>query len=232
MLIAPGSSLGGARPKASVVDVNGELWIAKFPSLNDQKDVGAWEMITNQLARNSGLEVAKAKVRKFNSHHHTYLTRRFDRTIHKGRIHFASAMTLLGYYDGTGSEEGVSYLEIAEFIMQQGARVNRDLEEMWRRIIFSICVANTDDHLRNHGFLLTESGWILSPAYDINPVEYGTGLSLNISEEDNSLDLELAVRMADFFRLKTGRVKEIINQVQYSVSQWKTVANEFGVSKL
>ena len=231
MLFAPGSSLGGARPKASVVDVNGELWIAKFPSINDDKNVGAWEMITNQLALNAGLNIAIAKIQTFNSQHHTFLTKRFDRNSRGQRIHFASAMTLLGYKDGAGSDEEVSYLELADFLIRKGVRVNTDLEELWRRIVFAISVSNTDDHLRNHGFILTDEGWILSPAYDINPVEFGSGLSLNISEEDNSLELGLALDVAEFFRIGPKRADEIISQVKQSVRQWRIFAGEFGISK-
>lgn len=230
MLIAPGSSLGGARPKASVIDPGGNLWIAKFPSRNDDKDVGAWENVVNILAKNAGLNMAEGRAQKFNSRYNTFLTKRFDRN--KGeRIHFASAMTLLGRNDGDGYQEGISYLQLVNFIMIHGARVNEDMEELWRRIVFNICVKNTDDHLRNHGFLLTETGWVLSPAYDVNPVEYGTGLSLNISDEDNSLDLDLALSVAHFFRLNPDRAKEIITKVQNAVSKWRDVATETGLSK-
>ena len=200
MLIAPGSSLGGARPKASVVDPEGGLWIAKFPSRMDDKDIGAWEMVANELAQKAGLNIAQGMIQRFNSRYHTYLTKRFDRTENSERIHFASAMTLLGYTDGEKSA-GASYLELVEFITRNGVDVDRDLEELWRRIVFSICVKNTDDHLRNHGFLLTDGGWLLSPAYDINPNEYGKGLHLNISDKDNSLSLDLALEVAIYFRL-------------------------------
>ena len=230
MLIAPGASLGGARPKASIVDPKGELWIAKFPSVNDDKNVGAWEMVVNELAVKAGLNVAEGTLKKFNSKNHTYLTKRFDRTAKGERIHFASAMTLLGYTDGVGSE-GASYLELAEFIIKNGAKVVEDLKELWRRIVFYISVKNTDDHLRNHGFILTGSGWILSPAYDINPVEHGTGLSLNISEEDNSLDLGLALSIAGFFRLSEEEANEIIEQVTNAIDDWKDVSKKYGISK-
>jgi serine/threonine-protein kinase HipA len=230
MLIAPGASLGGARPKASIVDPKGELWIAKFPSVNDDKNVGAWEMVVNELAVKAGLNVAEGAIRKFNNKNHTYLTKRFDRTTKGERIHFASAMTLLGYTDGVGSE-GASYLELAEFIIKNGAQVEEDLKELWRRIVFYISVKNTDDHLRNHGFILTRSGWILSPAYDINPVDHGTGLSLNISEEDNSLDLALALSMAAFFRLSEEEAHEIIEQVAEAINEWTDVAKKHGISK-
>ncbi|HNJ56430.1 MAG TPA: HipA domain-containing protein [Chitinophagaceae bacterium] len=229
MLIAPGSSLGGARPKASVMDAHNNLWIAKFPSRNDDKDIAAWEMVTNQLAVNAGINVAEGKLLQFNNKYHTYLTKRFDRTAAGERIHFASAMTLLGHIDGEDAS-GASYLELMEFISRHGAAVEKDLEELWRRIVFSICVKNTDDHLRNHGFLLTEKGWLLSPAYDINPNEYGKGLSLNITDADNSLDLNLAMEVAGYFRLSDDKASQIIQQVSAVVKDWKKVAADYKIS--
>jgi serine/threonine-protein kinase HipA len=229
MLIAPGSSLGGARPKASVMDAHNNLWIAKFPSRNDDKDIAAWEMVTNQLAINAGLNVAEGKLLQFNNKYHTYLTKRFDRTTASERIHFASAMTLLGHIDGEDAS-GASYLELMEFISRHGAAVEKDLEELWRRIVFSICVKNTDDHLRNHGFLLTEKGWLLAPAYDINPNEYGKGLSLNITDSDNSLDLDLAMEVAGYFRLSDDKASQIIQQVSVVVKDWEKVAANYKIS--
>jgi serine/threonine-protein kinase HipA len=206
------------------------LWIAKFPSLNDDKDMGGWEMVANELAKKSGLDIAEGMTKKINSKYHTFLTKRFDRTKKNERIHFASAMTLLGYTDGTG-QEGASYLQLAEFLIRHGARVNEDLEELWRRIVFNISVRNTDDHLRNHGFLLTPAGWILSPAYDINPVEYGTGLTINISEEDNSLSLDLALEVAAYFRLTEKQTTKIIKQIKAAVATWRDIAKTYGISK-
>ena len=229
MLIAPGSSLGGARPKASVMDAHNNLWIAKFPSRNDDKDVAAWEMVTNQLAITAGLNVAEGKLLQFNNKYHTYLTKRFDRTAVAERIHFASAMTLLGHIDGEDAS-GASYLELMEFISRHGAAVEKDLEELWRRIVFSICVKNTDDHLRNHGFLLTDKGWLLSPAYDINPNEYGKGLSLNITDADNSLDLDLALQVAGYFRLTDDKAGNIITEVSVAVKEWKKFAAKNNIS--
>jgi serine/threonine-protein kinase HipA len=183
MLIAPGASLGGARPKASVIDEKGCLWIAKFPSLKDRTDIGAWEMVVNELAEKAGINIAKGMAKVYNGERHTFLSQRFDRTESGERLHFASAMTLLGQTDGA---TGVSYLQLAEFILGNSAAPTANLEELWRRIVFFIAVKNTDDHLRNHGFLLTPDGWTLSPAYDVNPVYFGTGLTLNISETDNA----------------------------------------------
>ncbi len=147
------------------------------------------------------------------------------------RIHFASAMTMLGYTDGADSSEGVSYLEIAEFLSNNGANIKEDLEELWKRIVFSICVTNTDDHLRNHGFILTEKGWLLSPAFDINPIETGTGLKLNISETDNSLDFDLALEVIEYFRLDKTQSEKIIKEIKKQISVWKSVANKYDISK-
>lgn len=232
MLIAPGASLGGARPKASIIGKDGSLWIAKFPSRNDQEDVGGWEIVTYELAIMAGINMAESKAQKFYSDYYTFLTKRFDRGATGQRIHFASAMTMLGYTDGQDHADGASYLELVEFIQNNGANVGQDLEQLWRRIVFSICVTNTDDHLRNHGFILTDEGWILSPAYDINPVETGTGLKLNISDEDNSLDLSLALEVSEFFRLSSKRANEIIEEITNAVDCWKEIANKYGISKV
>ena len=230
MLIAPGSSLGGARPKANILDNNGTLWIAKFPSGHDTKDMGAWEAVTAEMARKCGIEMAESRAQKFSNRQHTFLTKRFDR-INGKRIHFASAMTLLGYTDGTNSAEGVSYLELAEWIGRNCNNVSQNLEQLWRRIVFNIAVSNCDDHLRNHGFLLTPKGWTLSPAYDINPDEHGMGLKLNISEDDNSLDFELALSVAAYFGLDNATSDEIINQTKKVVSNWQQLATQYGISR-
>lgn len=230
MLIAPGGSLGGARPKASVIDAHQRLWIAKFPSATDKNDIGAWEMLVYKLAKRAGITTTEANLQKFNSHHHTFLSKRFDRTDTGARIHFSSAMTLLQRSDGDDASKGVSYLELAEFIMQQGGQPEQDLEQLWRRIVFFICVSNVDDHLRNHGFLLRSHGWVLSPAYDINPVAHGNGLKLNISETDNSQDLALAKEVSKYFRVKSDRADEIIQEVVNVVSKWRNEADLLGIS--
>ncbi len=231
MLMAPGSSLGGARPKASVRDPSGNLWIAKFPSKNDDVNIGAWEFIAMEISKQVGINVANFDAQKFSNEYHTFLSQRFDRNINGKRIHFASAMTLLGYNDGADYHEGVSYLEIAEFISRNGANINLDLKELWTRIILNIGIKNTDDHLRNHGFLLSENGWILSPAFDINPNPFGSGLTLNISEDDNSLDFELALSVIDYFRLKEGEALQIINKVKSSIKNWEKLANSIKISR-
>jgi serine/threonine-protein kinase HipA len=230
MLMAPGSSLGGARPKASVVDTSQNLWIAKFPSKYDDKNRGAWEKVTHELALKSGITMAEAFIEKYGSRHHTFVTKRFDR-IHEKRIHFASAMTLLGYTDGTDYQDGISYLSLAEFILRNGSHVESDLAELWRRIIFSIYVSNTNDHLRNHGFILTPKGWQLSPAYDINPNENGSGLKLNINENDNSLEIDLAMEVAPFFRVKLEKAKEIQETVRDVVKNWREIATIYQIPR-
>jgi len=210
---------------------NGELWIAKFPSSTDIYDTGAWEMVVHELALAAGINVANAKIQRFSSKHHTYLTRRFDRTSQGERIHFSSALTMLGYKDGTNYSDGASYLELVEFLIQQGAKVNKDLEELWRRIVFNICVSNTDDHLRNHGFILVNDGWILSPAFDINPNDNGFGLSLNISDDDNSLDLDLALEVSGYFRINSVYADKIIQNIRNEVKQWRRIASGLGIGK-
>ena len=231
MLIAPGSSLGGARPKASITANDGSLWIAKFPSRNDQGDVGGWEIVTYELAIKSGINMAKSMAQKFSSNYYTFLTKRFDRNEKNERIHFASAMTMLGYSDGQDYNDGASYLELVEFISNNGINIKKDLEELWKRIVFSICVSNTDDHLRNHGFILSNNGWKLSPAYDINPNETGAGLKLNISENDNSLDLGLAMEVHEYFRLTKENAENIMNEIKKAVQGWRKIATRYGIPR-
>ncbi|BBS35619.1 type II toxin-antitoxin system HipA family toxin [Enterobacter sp. LM3] len=230
MLIAPGGSLGGARPKASVADDNGHLYIAKFPSTRDEYDVGGWEMVVNALAVGCGLNVAAAEARKFASDHHCFMVRRFDRTDAGHRLHFASAMTLTRHQDGEDASTGVSYLELADVLIRHGAQTHSDLRELWSRIVFNILVSNTDDHLRNHGFILVPGrGWRLSEAYDMNPVPRADGLKLNITEADNALDLELAREVAEYFRINLEQADEIIADFRGIVSQWRTIAERLAL---
>lgn len=224
MLIAPGGSLGGARPKASVVDKTGHPWIAKFPSLRDERNMGAWEFLTCCLAIKSGIITALSRIRNFSGEYDTFMTKRFDRTDSGERIHFASSMTMLRKKDGDSGETGVSYLDLADFLIKNGARVDNDLEQLWRRIIFNISVSNIDDHLRNHGFLLREDGWVLSPAYDMNPSPIGGGLTLNISRDDNTKSLDLARSVAPYFRIKDP--EKIIDEVLTVLRTWPKLAKE------
>jgi serine/threonine-protein kinase HipA len=227
MLIAPGRSLGGARPKASVLDAKNGLWLAKFPSANDIDDIGGWESVVHTLAVRAGIDTAEAKRHRFGSKHHTFLTRRFDRT-RAGRVHFASAMTLLDRRDG---DDGASYLDLVSVLVQQGANAARDLEQLWRRIVFFVCVSNVDDHLRNHGFLLEQDAWRLAPAYDMNPNADRDGLSLNISETDNAQDLDLVRDVAKHFRVKSRRADEIIAEVLKAVATWRSEAKKAKLSR-
>jgi len=229
MLVAPGSSLGGSRPKANVVDKKGNLWIAKFPSRQDDIDKGAWEAVVCRLARMCGIAISDFFVKKCTSKYHTFLTLRFDRD-KKRRMHIASAMTMLGYSDS--STENSSWLEIAEFIIKRGNNVNADLKELWQRLVFSIAVSNSDCHLRNHAFILDKNrNWNLSPAYDINPDPFATGLALNVSENDNSLDFGLALDVAPYFRITSKAAKEYLQLVKRNVAKWEQIATEFKIPK-
>lgn len=229
VLMGPGSSLGGARPKASVVDEKGHLWLAKFPSSSDEKNTGAWEMVLHELAQACGIYVSEARLQKFSGKHHTFLSKRFDRTDEQKRIHFASAMTLLGLEDGMNYVEGVGYLDLVGFIMQHSADAKIDLEQLWRRMAFNVLVSNTDDHLRNHGFILSPRGWRLSPAYDMNPNEMGNGLTLNISENSNELDISLALETAHLYQLKREHADRILKEMYREISNWRVVAKKFGI---
>lgn len=230
MLIAPGGSLGGARPKASVVDPEGRLWIAKFPSIRDDIDVGAWEMVVQTLARACGLHVPDALARRFSGEHHTFLVRRFDRTPVGRRLHFASAMNLTARQDGDDADAGASYLDIAQALMTSGATPDADLRELWSRIVFNVLVSNTDDHLRKHGFLLVPGrGWMLSPAFDMNPVHAAHGLKLNISEVDNALDLDLVRSVAPYFRVSSVDAEAIIARQRQVVARWRVLAGALGI---
>lgn len=226
MLMSPGSSLGGARSKASVVDPQGDLWIAKFPSRYDDYDQAAWEYVAYRLALTAGIEMAPCRIQRFNSPWHTFLTKRFDR-VKGGRLHFTSAMTQLGYYDG---DYEASYLELAQFLTQSGSRTRKDLAQLWRRIVFNIAISNTDDHLRNHGFVFRDNGWQLSPVYDLNPVTPAMGLHLNISDTDNSLDFGLAMEVIPYFQLGAKEAKDILNEVCSSVKNWPKEATAAGIA--
>lgn len=228
ILIAPGSSLGGARPKANILDANKDLWIAKFPSKADTIDKAAWEFLAYKLAIASGIEMAESRIEKVGGQYHTFLTKRFDRDNGK-RIHFASAMTMTGNTEDSIKDGTPSYLEIVEFIENYGVEVTANLHRLWCRIVFNIAISNTDDHLRNHGFILKEKGWILSPAYDLNPSIEKDGLSLNIDMDDNALDFELAKSVGVYFRLSEQEMEIILNKVLSVVKGWEKVAAGIGI---
>ena len=229
--IKPGSSLGGARPKATVVDTKDQLWIAKFPSKNDENDTGAWEIVAHDLAALCGLNVPEAKLEKFSPLGSTFLIKRFDRLGSK-RVHFASAMTLLGKKDGASAADGSSYLDIAAFIKSYGAQPKKDLIELWKRIVFNMAVTNTDDHLRNHAFILTDKGWILSPLYDVNPVPYGDELSLNVDEDDNSISIDLAVQTAVKFGISKSDAEAVAEDILQIVrDNWERIAARYALTR-
>lgn len=230
ILMAPGSSLGGARPKANITDHHGHFWIAKFPSKGDMIDKGAWEYLAYKLALQCGVVMPESRIEKVAGKFHTFFTKRFDRQLHE-RIHFASAMTMTGQNEDTIKENPASYLDMAEFIQYNGAQNKQDLQQLWRRIVFHIAVSNTDDHLRNHGFILTDTGWILSPAFDINPSVDKDGLALNIDTHNNALDFELAKSVGEYFQLSDAEMNTIITEVKTAVSGWKNVVQEIGISR-
>lgn len=230
ILIAPGSSLGGARPKANILDDTGHPWIAKFPSKNDEFDKGLWEYLTYQLAVKAGILMAESKVERVSGHHHTFFTKRFDR-LNGERIHFASAMTMTGNNEESLRDHPASYLELAEFIQFTGEGNSEDLHQLWRRMVFHIAVSNTDDHLRNHGFILSNQGWRLSPAYDINPSINKSGLSLNIDTDSNALDFDLALSVGAYFQLNTLQMEAILSEVTSAVAVWKPLAQKIGIPR-
>jgi hypothetical protein len=229
-LIQPGTSLGGARPKASVTDLDGALCVAKFPSRSDDYDVELWEHLCHLLARKAGIEVADTKVLKAIGPYHTLISRRFDRTADGGRIHFASAMTLLGLQDGNNAADGHGYLDLVDFIVQHCTAVENNLRELYRRVAFYICVGNSDDHFRNHGFLLTPKGWTLSPAYDINPTLNSTQ-SLLITSVSNQAAFSQLRAAAEDYLLTRETADAILDEVQAALQDWPTLATHIGIPR-
>jgi len=230
MLMAPGSSLGGARPKANILDEEGNPWIAKFPSKNDTIDKAAWEYLAYRLAIDAGINMSECRLQKIAGKYHTFFTKRFDRDKQQ-RIHFASAMTMTGKNEELIRDDTPGYLDIVEFIQFSGTNVAEDLQQLWRRIVFNIFISNTDDHLRNHGFILTPEGWRLSPAFDINPSVDKEGLALNIDMNNNALDIDLAKTVGVYFRLNQKEMNRIIEEVKSAVSGWQKLAKKIGISK-
>ncbi len=228
-LVRPGSSLGGSRPKAGVIDEDGKLCIAKFPSRNDEYDVALWEHLSHLLAKEVGITSADTRVINSGEKYHVLLSRRFDRT-EEGRVHFASAMTLLGLTDGCDAKTGNGYLDIVDFILQHCRDVNENLRQLYRRVAFNIAIGNSDDHFRNHGFLLTPHGWVLSPAYDMNPSLCGyQSLLINSSTNESSLDILLD--SCEEYMIVPADAKVIVDEVVKGVSQWRSLAVRLGISK-
>ena len=229
-LVHPGSSLGGARPKAGVRDADGCLYVAKFPSRNDDYDVSLWEHLSHLLAKKAGVIAAETSVIPTGDKYHALLSKRFDRMADGRRIHFASAMTLLGLSDGSNAQTGNGYLDIVDFILQSCCQVEDNLHQLYRRVALNIAIGNTDDHFRNHGFLLTPKGWTLSPAYDMNPTtnEYQ---SLLITSSTNKADLGLLLEASEEYMIGKEEATKIIQDVTDAVKGWRRMAAMLGIAK-
>ena len=229
-LVHPGSSLGGARPKAGVRGTDGCLYVAKFPSRNDDYDVSLWEHLSHLLAKKAGVNAAETSVISTGEKYHALLSKRFDRTADGRRIHFASAMTLLGLMDGSDAQTGNGYLDIVDFILQNCCDVENNLRQLYRRVAFNIAIGNTDDHFRNHGFLLTPKGWTLSPAYDMNPTsnEYQ---SLLINSSTNKSDLNLLLGSSEEYMIGKDEASKIIQEVTNAIKGWRRMAASLGIAK-
>jgi len=226
-LLHPGTSLGGARPKASVFDEDGRLTVAKFPSRKDDYDVAQWEHFSHVMGRKAGINVAETRIIP-GGDYHILLSKRFDRTKTGKRIHFASALTLLGLTDGDNASTGYGYTDIVDFIIQHGSNVEQNLEELYRRVAFYIIIGNSDDHFRNHGFLLTCRGWELSPAYDINPT-LSDNQSLLINHSTSESDLNILLESAGVYMLSTEKAISIINEVNTAMKIWRSEARKLGL---
>lgn len=227
-LIQPGTSLGGARPKAGVLDEEGRLCIAKFPSWNDDYDAGLWEHFSHLLALQAGIHVAETRLWGGLGKYHTLLSKRFDRTDEGRRIHFASCMSLLGLKDGDNAQGGYGYLDIVDFILQGCCDVETNLRELYRRVAFNICIGNSDDHFRNHGFLLTPKGWTLSPAYDMNPTN-NLYQSLLINAVSNKADIQVLLESCEDYMINRKVAQGIIKDVQTAVSNWEALAKQLQI---
>ena len=229
-LVHPGTSLGGARPKAGVLNEEGELCVAKFPSRNDEYDIGLWEHLSHLLAKEAGVEAAETQAIATGEKYHTLLSKRFDRITDGRRKHFASAMTLLGLTDGCNAQTGNGYLDIVDFILQHCCDVEANLQQLYRRVAFNIAIHNSDDHFRNHGFLLTPKGWTLSPAYDLNPT-LNDYQSLLINASSNRSDLQILLEAAEDYMIGRAKASRIIEEVKAGVSKWRSVATRLGITK-
>jgi len=231
-LYKQGSSLGGARPKANVRDTDGSLWIAKIPSVSDDYDVALWEFWAHQMAKQAGIEVPEMRLLSLpGQKYHTLLSKRFDRAGEQ-RIHFASAMTLCGLQDGADATTGNGYLDIMDTLIGNTGFVDPQaaLEQLYRRVAFSICIHNHDDHFRNHGFLLTEKGWGWSPAYDLNPSDFNTQ-SLLVSRDSNDSSLEVLSAASSDYLLSATQAEQIIDEVSKVMQNARQVARQCGISE-
>jgi serine/threonine-protein kinase HipA len=227
VLVAPGASLGGARPKANFTEADGTLWIGKFPARDDDRDVGAWEYVLHALATKAGVDVPAARLVRLNNDFHTFCVQRFDR-IHGARRFYASALTLLR----KEQSEGCSYLELAQFLRSKGdgAHADADLEQLFRRVAFNVAVGNRDDHLRNHGFVLGATGWRLAPAFDVNPNIDKAEHVLNIDDSDSRPSLETVLATAEFYGLSPDRARQVVEEIASAVDGWRDVARKAGIA--
>lgn len=228
VLVAPGASLGGARPKANFTQEDGSLWIAKFPAKDDDRDIGAWEMLAHQLATRANIPMPQAKLLKLGSQYRTFAVKRFDR-VDGQRLHYASAMTMLKQ----NSSDDSSYIDIAYFITTRGAKgtIKEELAQLFRRVVFNIAISNRDDHLRNHGFLLTPNGWRLSPAFDLNPNIDKAEHALNLDERDNLASLENIVSTAPYYELNSDQATKIVDEVLNITKDWENLAKQLSISR-
>lgn len=227
VLVAPGASLGGARPKANLTGDNNSLWIAKFPAVDDDSDVALREKLAHDLARQSGIAVPPSRLERVGHGYHTFLVQRFDR-MHGQRRFFTSAMALLNKTD----KEEASYMDLAEFIATKGspAHIQDDLRELFRRVVFNVVIANRDDHLRNHGFIRVPDGWRLAPAFDVNPSVKRDTHVLALDDSDPSPDLGTVLETAEFYRLGQAEARNIMATVVAVVGQWEGRAKLLGMS--
>ncbi|MGH8318532.1 MAG: type II toxin-antitoxin system HipA family toxin [Steroidobacteraceae bacterium] len=228
VLVAPGASLGGARPKASFTETNGSLWIAKFPARDDTRDVGAWEALVQQLAARARIDVPASELRRLSGEYHTFCVQRFDRSRVRRRF-YASAMALLR----KDQSEGTSYLELAEFLHARGAKdhIEADLEQLFRRVAFNVAIGNRDDHLRNHGFLLTPTGWRLSPAFDLNPNTERADHVLNIDESDNRPSLAAVIETSEWYVGSKDRGRVIVTEILHETRRWRQAARALNIAR-
>ena len=227
VLVAPGASLGGARPKANIEDETGHLWIAKFPSANDEHDVALWEKLLHDMAGDCGINVPDSQVLQIGSGYHTFMVKRFDRT-RTNRYFYVSAMTMLNRSD----TEDASYLELANFISTMGDpdKIRDDLKELFTRVVFNVATANRDDHLRNHGFIRNPSGWMLSPAFDMNPSFKKEEHVLAIDTDQHDADIQTVIDTAPLYRLSEGEAQEIADNILGTIAGWRTRAQRLGLS--
>jgi serine/threonine-protein kinase HipA len=227
VLVAPGASLGGARPKANFTNSDGSLWIAKFPARDDERDVGAWEGLTHAFAMRARIDVPLAAVRSFTGEYHTFCVQRFDRSRDRRRF-YASAMAVLR----KDVSEGTSYLELAEFLHHHGARdwIAADLEQLFRRVAFNVAVGNRDDHLRNHGFILTATGWRLAPAFDLNPNVDKADHVLNLDETDNRPSHATVIETSEWYDLSKDRGAAIVADIVEETRHWRKAAQSAGIA--